>query len=115
MLIAKGTFTHIGQFDGSLGAGIHEPVATLWMEFGSSNDFGQFLHVCRFYVNDIEGLILNVEIPEIDPEIVTADKSFTVAVDRDTIDVISMSICVGSSRNRGDDGIMMGHSRELEL
>lgn len=111
MLVTERTFTHIGQFDRSLRAGIHEPIATLWVEFGGSDDFGQFFHICRFNVNDVEGLVLDVEIPQIDPEIVAADESFTVAVDRDAVDVIRMSICISSSRNSGDDCIMMGHPR----
>ncbi len=36
-----------------LGTAIHEIVAVLWVELGSSNNFCQLLHICRLYVNNI--------------------------------------------------------------
>lgn len=67
MLVAKGILSHISKFDGPFRACVHEPITTLWMEFGSSDDLGQFLHVRRLYIDDVETLILYVEVPQIDP------------------------------------------------
>jgi len=85
------------------------------VELSRGDDFGQFLHICRLYINDVEALVLDIEIPQIDPEIVTADEGFAIAIDRNAVDVISMGICEGSSRNSGYNRIMMGHPWELQL
>lgn len=92
MLITESTLPHIGQLDGTLGARIHEPVAALGVKLGSGDHLGQFLHVSRFDVHDVETLVLDIEVPEVDSKIVTADESLTIAVDGDAIDVIRMSI-----------------------
>ena len=115
MLVAKSALTHIGQLDGTLRAGVHEPIAALRVEFGSRDDFSKLLHVCRLDVYNIEALILDVEIPQIDAQIVTANESLAIAVDGDAIDVISMGIGIGAPRYCSHDSIMVGHSRELQL
>jgi hypothetical protein len=51
------------------------------MEFRSRYHFCQLFHVCRFDVNDIEALVLDVQIPKVDAKIVTANKRFSVAID----------------------------------
>ena len=63
VLIAQSILSHIGQLYGTLRARIHEPVAALRMKFSSGNDFSQLLHVCWLYVDNVEALILNVEVP----------------------------------------------------
>lgn len=115
MLVAESTLTHISQLDGAFGAGIHEPVATDRMELGGRDDFSKLLHVRRFDVNDVEALILDIEVPQVDPEVVTADEGFLVAVDGDAVDVIGVRICVRSSRNRSYNSVVMSHSGEFEL
>ena len=50
------------------------------MELSSSDDLGQFLHICRLDVYNIETLVLYVEVPEIDAQIVAADECFPVAI-----------------------------------
>lgn len=84
------------------------------MEFGCCNDLGEFFHVSWFDVNDIEALILDVEIPEIDPQVVTTDEGLSVAVDGDTVDMIGMSILVRSTRHRSDDSVMMCQARKFQ-
>lgn len=59
MAIAQRRRSHIAQPDGALAARIHEQIAFGWMKFGGGDDFGQFLHVGRFDVDDIETLIGN--------------------------------------------------------
>lgn len=115
MLITKSAFSHIGQLDGSFGAGIHEPITTLGVKFCSGYYFCQFLHIGRLDIDNVEALVLDVEIPQIDAEIVTADKGLSIAVDRDAVDVISMRICICSPRHSGYNCIVVGHSRKFEF
>lgn len=114
MLIAKCAFAHISKLDGTLRACIHEPIATLWVELGSSNDLCQFLHVGRLDINNVEALILDVEVPQIYSQIVTADEGFPITVDRDAIDMVGMGVCVGSTRHSGNNSIVMCHARKLK-
>ncbi|CAF3575280.1 unnamed protein product [Fusarium graminearum] len=81
VLITQSTLSHIGKFDSTLGACIHEPVTAHGVEFGSCDYFGQFLHVCGLDINNVEALILNIEVPKIDSQIIAADKGFSVTID----------------------------------
>lgn len=60
MLIAQSTFPHVCQFYRAFRAGIHEPVAALWMKLRRCYDLRQLLHICRFDVNNVEALVLDV-------------------------------------------------------
>ena len=40
MLITKRIFSHVSQLDRALGTCVHEPIAALWVEFGSSDHLG---------------------------------------------------------------------------
>ena len=113
MLITQRALSHIRQLDGSLGTCVHEPIAALWVEFGSCNDLGQFLHIRWFDVNDIEALVLNVEVPEVDSQIVTADEGLSITVDGDAVDVVSMGVCVCSAWDCSDNSIVVCHSGQL--
>lgn len=114
MLIAQSVLPHIGQFNRSFRAGIHEPIAAFWMKLGCRNDFSQLFHVRWFDVNDVEALILNVEIPKIDAQVVTTYERLPIAIDRYAIYVVGMSVCVISARNSGDDGVVVGQPGEFE-
>jgi hypothetical protein len=85
------------------------------MEFGGGNDLGKLFHIGRLDVDNVETLILDVQIPQIDAEVVTTDECLTVTVDGDTVDVIGMSIGVCSPGNSSYDSIVMCHSREFQL
>lgn len=115
MLVTKSAFTHVRQFDCSFGARVHEPIATQRVKLGCGNDFSQLLHVRGLNVNNVEALILYVEIPEIDSEIVTADEGLAIAVYGYAVDVIGMRIGVGFAGNGCYDGIVMGQTGELEI
>ncbi len=115
MLITQCALAHVGQLDGALRASVHEPVAADGMKLGSGNDLGQFLHVGWFDVDNVEALILDVEIPQVDAEIITADEGLAVTVDGDAVDVVGVSICIGSSRDGGYDSVVVSHSRQLQL
>jgi len=67
MAVAESAFTHIRELDCSLAAGVHEPIAALWMEFCSSYDLSELFHVRRLDVHDIKALILYIEIPQVYP------------------------------------------------
>ena len=66
MLIAESTLSHVRKLNGSLGTGIHEPVAHDGMKLGRGDDFGQLLHVRRLDVDNIKALVLDVQVPQID-------------------------------------------------
>lgn len=84
------------------------------MELGGGNDFGQLLHVGRLDVHDVEALVLDVEVPQVNAEIIAADKRLAVTVDGNAIDVVGVCVGVGSTGLGRDDGVMMRQPRELE-
>ena len=84
------------------------------MKLGCGDHLGQFLHIGRLDVDDIEALVLDVEVPQIDTQIITANEGFSVAVDRYAVDVISMRIGIIPSRIGSNNGIMMSKAREFE-
>ena len=115
MLVTQGTLSHICKLNGALGACIHEPIAALRMELSSRDDFSQLFHIGWLDVDDIEALILDVQIPQIDAQVITANECLAIAVDRYAVDMISMCIGISPSRNGSNDSIMMGESRQLQL
>ena len=84
------------------------------MELCGGNDLSQFLHVCWLYVHDVEALVLNIEVPEVDTEVVTADKGFSIAIDRDAIDMIGMSIGVVAPRYGSNNSVVVSEARKFE-
>lgn len=115
VLIAKSTLPHIGKFDGAFGARIHEPIAALWVELCSRDNFGQLLHVCRLDVNNVEALVLNVQIPQVYPQVVTANKCLSVTVHGYAVDMVGVCVGVCLPGNSRNDGIMMCEPRHLEV
>lgn len=115
MLIAEGTFSHVGKFDGALGACVHEPIAAHWVELCGGDNLCELLHVGGLDVDDVKALVLDVEIPQVDPEIITADEGFAITVDRDAVDVICVGVGVGTPRDGGHDGIMVCQTWKLEV
>ena len=85
------------------------------MELCGGNDFGQLLHVGRLDVNNVEALILNVEVPQIDAQVVTADVGFAIAVHRNAIDVISVSVGIHTARHGCNDCVVVCHAGEAEI
>ncbi|KAK1239566.1 LOW QUALITY PROTEIN: hypothetical protein MKX07_001020 [Trichoderma sp. CBMAI-0711] len=73
------------------------------------------LHVGGFDVNDVEALILDVEVPEVDAQIVTANERFAITVDGYAVDVVRVGVGVGPSRDGGNDGVMMCETGQLEI
>jgi hypothetical protein len=115
VLVAQRTFAHICQLDGALGACVHKPVAAGGVELGSCDDFGQFFHVCRFDIDNVEALILDVEVPEVDPKVVTADERFPIAVYRYAVDMVGVCVGVGLARYGRNDGVVVCESRKLQI
>lgn len=111
MLITQRTLPHVCQFDGALATGIHEPIAALGMELCCCDDLSQLLHIRRLDVDDVEALILNVEIPKIDPKVITGDECFAVRIYGYAVDMIGMRIGVCSSWDSGHYSIMVGKAR----
>jgi hypothetical protein len=51
------------------------------VKLGSSDDLSELFHVRWFDIDNIEALVLNVEIPEVDSEIVGTDKGLAITID----------------------------------
>lgn len=115
MLVTEGTLSHVGKLDGALGAGIHEPVATLWVELGGSDDLSKLFHVSRFDVDNVEALVLDIQVPEIDAQVVAADVRLAIAVDRDAVDVVGVGVGICSPGYSGNDSIVMCEAGQLQV
>lgn len=113
MFVAKSTLSHVSKFNGSLRAGIHEPVTASRMELCRSDHFCQLLHICRLYINNVEALVLDVEVPHVDAEVIAADKSLSIAINRYAVNMICVGIGIYTARYGGHNGVMVGHSRKL--
>lgn len=85
------------------------------MKLSSSNNLGELLHVGGFDIDYVEALVLNIEIPEVDTQIVTADEGFTIAVYRYAVDVICVSVRISSSGDGGNNGVMVRKARQLQI
>lgn len=107
MLVTQSAFSHVCKLDRAFGACIHEPVAALWVEFCGCDDFSQFFHVRWLNIDYIEALVLNVQVPQIYAQIITADECFSIAVYGDAVDVVGVSIGVGSTRYSGHHSIVV--------
>lgn len=111
MLIAQSTFTHICQLNCALRAGVHKPVAADGVKLCCGNDLCEFLHVGRLDIDNVKALILNVQVPQVDPQIVTADESLSIAVYRYAVDVVCVCVGVCLPRYGSDDGIVVSEAR----
>jgi hypothetical protein len=85
------------------------------MELCCRYDFCKLLHVCRFDVDDVEALVLYVEVPKIDPKVVTTDEGLAVTVYRNAVDVVSVRIGVRLLRHCCNNGIVMCHPGEFQV
>lgn len=85
------------------------------MELGGSDHLSQLLHIGGFDVNNVEALILNIEVPEVDAQIVTANEGFAITVHGYAVDVVRVGICIGSSGDGGDNSIVVCEARQFEV
>jgi len=115
MLVAERALTHVGELDGTLGAGVHEPVAAHGVELCSRDNFCQLFHVRRLNVHDVEALVLDVQVPEIYAQIITADEGLSVTVDRYAVDMISMGISICPARHGCNHSVVMGKPGKLQV
>ena len=81
------------------------------MKLGSSDDLGQFFHVGWLDIHNVKTLVLNIKVPEVDSEIITADEGLAIAVHGNAVDVVCMGIRVCPSRYSGNDCVMVSHAR----
>ena len=84
------------------------------MKFGCRDDFSELFHIRWLDVDDVETLILDVEIPQIDAEVIATYEGLPIAVDGYAVYVVGMSVCVISARDSGDDGVVVGQAGQLE-
>lgn len=115
VMVAECTLAHIRKLNRALGAGVHEPVAALWMELGSRYDLGELLHIGRLDVDNVKALLLYVKIPEVDAQVIAADKCLAVTIHGNTVDVVCVSIGVGAARNSRDDCVVVCQAWELQI
>lgn len=115
MLVAESTLAHISQLNRALRARIHEPVAALWMELCRGDNLRQLLHVRWLDVDNVEALILDVQVPEVYPQVVRRDKGLSVAVHRDAVNVVGVRIGVCSARHGGHNSIVVCQAWQLEI
>lgn len=115
MLVAQSTLSHICKLNGTLGARVHEPVALLRMELSGRDHLCKLLHVGGLDVDDVEALVLDVEVPEVDPQVITADESLAIAVNGYAVDVICVSVCVRLPGYGGNDGVVVCQPRKLQI
>ena len=62
--------SHVAQSDGSLARTVHEQIALLGVELGGSDHLGELLHVGGLDVHDVEGLVCDLHVPQVDPQVV---------------------------------------------
>lgn len=115
MLITQRPLPHIRQLNRPLRTRIHEPITRRGMKLCRRNDLRQLLHIRRLDIDDIEALVLDVEVPEIYPQIIRGDESLAIAIDGNAVDVVGVCVRIDPSGYGGDDGVMMGHTREFEV
>lgn len=83
MSITERSLSHVAQSNGSLAGRVNEKVTLLWVEFASRDHFGELLHVGRFDINNIEGLIGDLHMPQVDAEVVGGQVRLSIRVDGD--------------------------------
>jgi hypothetical protein len=114
VFITQGPLPHIRKLDCALGTGVHEPVTADGVEFGRGDDLSEFFHISRLDIHDVEALILDVQIPQVHTEIVTADKGFTIAVNGDAIYMIGVCVGVCSPRDSGNHSVVVCQAGQFE-
>ena len=85
------------------------------MKLGGRDYLRQLLHVCWLYVDNVEALILDIEVPEVYSEVIAADESLPIAVDRYAVDVICVGIGIGSARDSSNNGIVVRKTGKLQI
>jgi hypothetical protein len=85
------------------------------MELGSCDDLRKLLHVRWLDVDNVEALILDVEIPEVDPQIIATDECLSIAVNGYAVDMVGVCVRICLSGYCRDDGIVMCEPRELQV
>lgn len=85
------------------------------MEFRSRDDLGQLLHISGFDIDNVEALILNIQVPEVDAQIITAYVGLSIAVDRNAVDVVGVGVGIRPPRYCSDHGIMMCEAGQLQI
>lgn len=115
MFIAQRALPHIRKLDGALAARIHEPVAAHGVELGGCDDLCQLLHVCRLDIHNVEALVLYIQVPQVYPQVVTANERLPVAVHRDAVDVVGVGVGIGSPGYSSNNSVVMGQSGQLQL
>ena len=81
------------------------------MELCRGDDLGQFLHIRGLDIDNVEALVLYIQIPEIDSQVITADEGLPIAIHGYAVDVVCMGIGICASRNSCHDGVMVSHTR----
>jgi len=70
--VAEGGLPHVTKPNSTLAGGVDEEIALLGVELGGCDDLSELLHVGRFDVHDVEGLVRDLHVPQVDPEVICA-------------------------------------------
>ncbi len=62
-----------------------------------------------------EALVADIEVPEVDPKVISRYVSFTIRVDRYRVDMVSVGVRVHFSRHSSDNVILDSHTGKTEL
>jgi hypothetical protein len=60
-------------------------------------------------------LVLNVQVPKVYPQIITADKGLSITVHGNTVNMVSMGIGIGAPGYRSNNSIMMCKAWQLKI
>ena len=66
-------------------------------------------------IHDIKALVLDIQVPQVYPQVIRTNKSLPVRVNTDAVDVVGMRICIRPSRHSSHNRIMVRQSWELEV
>ena len=69
-VVADARSPQISHFDDSFGGGEDEEVVLAWVELGGCDDLVELLEVVWLEVDDVEGHLSVLEVPEVDSEVV---------------------------------------------
>ena len=103
--VAHGVLAQICQTNRPLTRRVRQIVAIFRMKFGARDDFAQVFHVGRLYVHNVETLLIALEMPHVDSQIIRTDEGFPVAVHAQRVDVIRVRVGVRAPIARREDAL----------
>lgn len=85
------------------------------MKFSSCDDLRKLLHVGRLDIDNVEALVLDVEVPKVDSQIIATDERLSIAIDRYAVDVVGMCVRIRLSRYCSNNCVVVCKPWELQV